>query len=132
MNSFNSSIFTFFVLVLLPGLVVGESVFTYRVSEGKEDTRRDYEMQLLELALNKTIDEYGEYTLAASPKITNKRAIRKLVSGELENFVMILSYSPDYPTQSMSHIPMPVDFGVLGYRVCFANENIIPRAGENR
>lgn len=95
-------------------------LITYRAPESHTDKRYDYDNQLLKLALDKTIEEYGPYKLQASKSMNYARAIRVAEQNILPNFFIKLSYEQQHSEQ-MNYVPFPVDLGIVGNRVCFVS-----------
>ncbi|MCF7803683.1 MAG: transporter substrate-binding domain-containing protein [Candidatus Marinimicrobia bacterium] len=111
------------VLICFAGTVYAQTVFTYRSAESAGDSRYDYDQDLLKLALDKTVDDYGEYTLKASPPMNFARALEVLRAGGLENPVFKVSASDEY-MNVIDYVPFPVDLGIVGYRISFTSPEI--------
>lgn len=110
-----------FLYFMLPLAAVAEPlIITYRAPESKKDTRYDYDNALLKLALEKTVPEYGAYTLRPSKVMNFSRAIRVVEHDTEPNFFIKLSYDYKFSTK-MAYVPFPVDLGIVGYRVCFVS-----------
>lgn len=105
-------------LLACVGSAAQETVFTYRSPVGEDDDRNRYQLALLTLALEKTKQEYGEFTLVPSGSMNNTRAIEALRKKGRENFVFKLSYDSEYP-DFMDYVRFPIDLGIVGYRICF-------------
>jgi len=97
------------------------TVFTYRAPESELDIRYEYDNTLFKLALDKTVDEYGPYVLKASPAMNFKRAIYYVEKNKLPNFFIKQSYT-DELAEKMHFVPVPVDRGIVGYRVFFVSK----------
>ncbi len=114
----------FILLYALVGVLISfrayadVTVFTYRSPESAADARYNYDNALLKLALDKTVDEYGPYELRPSPAMNFSRALHTLESGELPNFVMKNSFNK-HDAARLDYIPVPLDRGIVGYRVFF-------------
>lgn len=98
-----------------------QTVFTYRAPEDDLDTRFEYDNALLKLALDKTVDEYGPYTLQPSPVMNFKRAINFVEKNTLPNFFIKQSYT-DTLAESIHFVHVPVDRGIVGYRAFFISK----------
>ena len=94
-------------------------VFTLKPAESKHDKRYDYDNSLFKLALEKTKNEYGNYTIQYAPASNYKRAVNFAKTNNYKNYFIKLSYSPEYEKENLIPIHFPVDLGVVGYRVCF-------------
>ena len=92
--------------------------------ESKEDHRIEYEVALLELALNATKPEFGEYSLAPVSKgMTQPRAAMSMSLNIYENHIATLGFSEKITSDpELVSIPFPVFLGVVGHRVCFVSE----------
>jgi len=113
-----------FLLVLVFGVAGrAQTVFTYRSAESELDRRYDYEQDLLELALEKTVDEYGPYEMVPSPKMNFTRAYEALKSGNLENPMFKTSVTDEF-AREYDYVSFPVDLGIVGYRVCFTHPDV--------
>jgi hypothetical protein len=114
----------FIILIIILALYISSAfsatVFTYQYKETELDKRREYPQQLLQLALEKTIDKYGEYKLVPSPMLNTARAIKLAEENKLENFFVRQSVSKDL-LNKMGYVPFPVDLGIVGYRVFFVS-----------
>jgi hypothetical protein len=100
-----------------------ETPMTYRYWDlGASETRDKYQFELLELALQKTRDTYGDYKLIrVNQKITSLRASREVSRGEIIN----IEAAPNWTTESADSligrakriaIKIPLLHGMLGYR----------------
>lgn len=97
-----------------------KTVYRYQDLQNNEDTRKKYELKVLELALEKTVAKYGEYELIAAPKMNLARAIITLKSNKLENFIVKMSVTKEL-LDELSYAEFPVDRGIVGYRVSFVS-----------
>lgn len=115
----------FWLLVsIVPATAATETVFTYRAPESERDTRYQYDTAVLKLALEKTVSKYGAFRLQASPPMNFARAISALQQNTYPNFFIKLSYEDELVhAGKATYARFPVDLGIVGYRVCFANED---------
>lgn len=89
-----------------------------------------YEVKLLDLALTKTIDEFGPFKLVGAKQsgMTHLRATEIIRSQKVENYVKVLGYNEQYLVEkSMDFVRVPIYFGLLSYRTCFTAEKNIPK-----
>ncbi len=99
------------------------TVYTYRASESEGDVRYSYDYRLLKLALDKTVADYGPYELRPSAPMNFLRALTELRRNQYPNFVMKQSYTETAGTpEEFEFIEIPVDRGIVGYRVCFTSK----------
>lgn len=112
-------LFLFILFNLCINSVLADTIFTYREKESINDTRYEYDRQLLDLALKKTEQKYGPYKLVPSEAGANTRRCQiDAETGRYENFFFKQSVTPDL-LKTLAHIPFPIDRGIVGYRVAF-------------
>lgn len=99
------------------------TVFTYRSAESETDHRYDFDKAVLELALEKTQATHGDFTLQPSPVMNFSRAVEELKAKRLENLFVKLS-AEDAHYDDLSYVPIPIDKGIVGYRVFFLSDQI--------
>lgn len=121
----------FLLLMTGPG-VAAATLFTYRSAESALDTRNHYDMALLKLALEKTRARYGDYQLEASPPMNTNRAMQELMKGTYPNFIIKMSYSPEYEHSGALRGSYELDLGVTGYRVCFTRKSLLPELARQK
>jgi hypothetical protein len=90
--------------------------------EDKNDKRKEYNIALLKLALDKTVSTYGPYKLVPGPIMNHARAKKIALDNTLENFIYKDSVSHELISE-LGCIPFPLDRGIVGYRVCFVSPN---------
>jgi hypothetical protein len=105
-------------------------------SERTVDVPRDYTLwyrnydspairALVDLALQET-PEYGAYRLVRSEELSQGRVLRELSRGESRLVdIANVATSPDREEQ-LTAIPIPVDGGLLGFRVCVTPQSSLP------
>lgn len=86
---------------------------------------RNYERpafkQIVMLAAQYSADKYGGYSLSSSPKMEQGRAFQSLQKGQLLNVAIAGS---DINREQAHHtIYVPVDRGLLGFRLCLSTAN---------
>ncbi len=116
-----TSLFILFGLnIVLPNPVSTAAPFvvTYRSSQSESDTRNQYDIALLNLALEGTKDEFGEYELTSSGRMNTARAIQMMTTNERPNFFVNLGYESQL-NKNLIHTNFPLNRGILGYRICF-------------
>lgn len=94
------------------------TVFHTPAKETSESGRRTYSYNLLKLALDKTVADYGPYTLNEVRDLSVKRMHLVADNNKYENFIVKLTYSDSYQDRYI-YAPFPAEFGGMGYRVCF-------------
>ena len=108
----------------LPGAPASASarplVVTLRAPDGAADPRNDFIGGIARLALERTRDSHGSYTLARSVPMNNLRALRAAEQNDPPN--LLLPVAPDVGREAgLAAVPFPIHLGVHGYRVCFVN-----------
>jgi hypothetical protein len=104
-----------------------DMVITHRAPEIDGDTRPNYEVSVLRLALDKT-PEYGPYRLQPAPRINVTRSLHSIRTNAFPNFFYSLGYEEKYNHYpEMTYLRFPVDLGLLGFRTCF-----IPSAAKDQ
>jgi hypothetical protein len=111
----------FLALICLPCITLAQTSETMRIvyppPESTTDQRHTYYWELLDAALRVNRDKYGDYSLTAHPvAMTFPRAV-----SEVENNtgrVNIVARATNLDLESrMLPIPLPLDKGLLGYRL---------------
>ncbi len=102
------------LLLAVEPIAVASELFTYRSAESAQDTRNRYNLAVLQLALEKTRGTYGEYQLEASPPMNTVRAMQELEKGTYPNFIIKMSYSPEYEKSGIERGAYELDLGIIG------------------
>lgn len=110
--------------ILIPILTIASPItLIYHAADNEIDARKQYEVELLTLALDKTKAKYGDYKLIPSKKMTVKRAEYNLKENKIKNFILKDSVRNELLNE-FSYSNFPVDRGIVGYRVCFISPNM--------
>lgn len=110
-----------FVCAGLVGPASANMTVTVQGPETTADTRYEYDHAVIRLALEKTKDQYGDFTLQETPIGQNsQRSMLSLTSNRYANYIIKYSMSNQLPDGVVS-IPFPVDMGIVGYRVGFVS-----------
>lgn len=81
---------------------------------------------LVELALNKT-SEYGDFRLIRSEELSQGRVLKELANNN-NRLVDIANVATSAEREAfLSAIPIPVDGGLLGFRVCLVKPELLRR-----
>jgi hypothetical protein len=93
----------------------GEPVLVMRPgAESADDHRNDYYWRLLEAAMAATRPRLGEYRMVEAEQMNGLRAVYQLKRGRLN---VVARSTSDELEQSLLPIRIPLDKGLLGYRV---------------
>lgn len=86
------------------------------IVEAPEDSRQSYILNLLKLAMDKTIDTYGSYELEPVPLLwSSDRAIASVKNNELIDIT--LSITTKELEEELLPVRIPLFKGLIGYRV---------------
>ncbi len=91
-------------------------------------------LELLKLAINKTVDLYGPLKIVRSKELSQGRALAA-VADHQEHLVGIMNVVVDeYRQEADALIPIPIatDQGLVGYRICLINEGETARFADVR
>lgn len=98
---------------------------THKLPELDSTERSLHEVDVLRLALDKTVADFGPYELRGIPPMNRARTLVSLSHNLYPNLVLQMSYEDDLPAnQNLSYIPFPLDLGAFSYRVCFARDEL--------
>lgn len=116
----------FFLCFLMASVVANaEFIVTQRTPYIDGDKHHDYSNAVIELALEKTRDEYGSFRLEGMPRINYVRTLKAAVDNTYPNLVFDANYEKALSISGgLVYINFPVDLGVFGYRVCFVNPTL--------
>ncbi len=111
--------FIFMILFFSPFIVFSKTIITYA---GEEKGPR-YLRKLLELVLENTKAEFGDFELVSTDQHENyPRLIGQLDKGVYENFVMKVSVT-DEILNKYNVVKFPLDRGTTGYRIAFSSQS---------
>lgn len=97
----------------------GDFVVTYALGKNTFDI---YSYEILKMALEKTRDKYGDYKLVTIDNLPNKRRFAMLQQNALQNLIVMRGYQAKFHTKGeLTYINFPIDFGLLGCRICFVS-----------
>lgn len=102
-------------------------IITHKLPELNSDVRVLHEVEVLKLALDKTLVEFGPYELHGIPPMNRARTLAALNHNIYPNLILLMSYEDKLAEQEqLDFIPFPLDRGALSYRVCFMRDAIKP------
>lgn len=92
---------------------------------GANDRRYEYQTDLLDMVLARTVDRYGAYELVELPyPVTRNRALQMLIAGE-DLHVQGEASKPDW-TEALNVVRIPIRKGIQGYRLFLIEESSQP------
>ena len=113
-----------------PSALLAATRFTLLSPENSQDMRMRYYREVMQLALEKTRPEYGDYELLDSLPM-NKARMRLEVQEQGKSALFIVDSWPyqgevvagQGAADQVASIPFPIDMGILGYRICFVGSD---------
>lgn len=108
------------VLLPMPALQAA-AIFTHPSPESDQDTRALYYRDVLQLALEKTLDSHGDYQLRPAPQMNRVRLRLEVRMGTYPNFFSADSQRTPDEMLFLDYVPFPAELGILGYRICFVS-----------
>ncbi|GGY69912.1 hypothetical protein GCM10011613_12850 [Cellvibrio zantedeschiae] len=95
-------------------------VVSVKKPELKNNTQQLSEVDVINLALEKTKASYGPFELRPIPPMNRARTLSALNNNIYPNLVMMMSYEDDMVAKNpYEYIDIPIDFGANSYRICF-------------
>ena len=113
-----------------PALAAPAAPMHIRILRVREEVIRERRWDFLIAALNHTTPTYGPYVIDAySEPMSTQREIEEVISGRLINVIASDPGHPDLNAQSIP-IAIPIDKGLLGYRVALIRRDNQARINE--
>lgn len=109
------------VACLMSRLAGAVDIVTLTAPESSNDPRTAYNVQLVQLALEKTRARLGDFEIRISPPMNTARAIEEARAGALPNLIVMTTFENRLLDDGFDYVRFPVDFGVTGYRICFVS-----------
>jgi len=111
----------------MPTVSAAEMVYIYHLPESKNDHRYDYHWEVLKLALEKTSDRYGPYVMKPADSVmTEARQLEEIKNATGKLTVLIKAANREYE-QALTPVRIPLDKGLIGYRVFLINRKDQPK-----
>lgn len=107
------------LLLLLSWPLLAATRFTLLSPENPYDDRLHYYRAALQLALEKTRADYGDYELRTAPPMNKVRMRIEVQKASSDHLVTIDSWPPHKGMEQVGFAAFPFDLGILSYRVCF-------------
>lgn len=108
-------------LSLLASPLRASDVITHISPESDRDLRTLYFRDLLQLALEKTRDSFGDYELRTAPPMNRIRMRQIVQTQQYPNLFVADSLRPAAESGALDYVRFPVELGILGYRICFVS-----------
>lgn len=98
-------------------------IVTHKLPELNSGERVLHEVEVLKLALDKTVPKFGPYELHGIPPMNRARTLVALSHNVYPNLILQMSYEDELAEQEkLAFIPFPLDRGALSYRICFMRD----------
>lgn len=98
-------------------------VVYYQRPESEIDTRNDYHIELLRVALERTIEKYGPARLEPTKTIMNEIRIEKMLMRGVEGVDVMFRPTSKKDEELLTPVRIPLDKGLLGYRIFLIRKN---------
>ena len=114
------------LVVMLPLVVLAETLIVYPAPESPQDRRFDDLQELLRVALERTVDDFGPFRMEPmSDSMSSTRYARELEQGRFPN--VIWTSTSVEREQALLPVRIPLRRGLLSYRIALINEAEQPR-----
>nr|WP_315464012.1 transporter substrate-binding domain-containing protein [uncultured Rhodoferax sp.] len=84
-------------------------------------TPRGFVQDAVELALQKTAQEYGPYRIGFTERMNQVRALKQLESGAPPRLIIYTTFHNALLPRNIDYVRIPLDMGLTGIRVCFTH-----------
>lgn len=113
----------FFILCFAYCAQSAETVISYSVLEDTEDKRLEYILAVVDLAMSKTKDKYGDYKIEHIPHFMSlTRSLYELNNNTYSNYFLPGGVNIEQlGAQNLITADYPADQGMLSYRICFVS-----------
>jgi len=82
-----------------------------------------YGAEVIRLALDKTVPEYGDYILQSAPAMQEKRALKSIQDNIYSHPIRVFGATQaSLNDTSTQYIPFPIFLGIYSYRVCWVTK----------
>jgi hypothetical protein len=100
-------------------------VVLYKIPQLASSEHSTFEIEILKLALDKTIAEFGPYQLEGVSLINPARTLVLLNEDAYPNLIIHLSYEDEIATrENIIFSPFPIYRGASAYRLCFVRDEL--------
>ncbi len=95
---------------------------TINATQNNIDNRSTYNGQALQLALEKTRAEFGDYRLVDTKLPMNTaRALAEAEANTIPNLVVLTTFQNWQLEKGLDYARFPNEYGITGYRICFVS-----------
>lgn len=100
-------------------------VVSVKKPELKNNNYHLTEVDIIKLALDKTLPTDGPYEIYEIPSMNRARTLSALSNNIYPNLALMMSYDDDVVAQNLlSYIDIPIDFGANSYRICLLRQDL--------
>jgi hypothetical protein len=106
---------------------VPTDVVIYQRPEAEGDTRNNYHIELLRIALERTTEKYGAVTLKPSKTVMNELRLMKMLAAGKAGIDVVFRPTSIEDEKLLTPVRIPLDRGLLGYRISLIRKEEQPR-----
>jgi len=100
-------------------------VISVKKPELKNDNYHLTEVDIIKLALDKTLATDGPYEIREIPSMNRARTLSALSNNIYPNLALMMSYDDEVVAQNLlAYIDIPIDFGANSYRICLMRQDL--------
>lgn len=100
-------------------------VVSVKKPELKNNNYHLTEVEIIKLALDKTLATDGPYEIREIPAMNRARTLSALSNNIYPNLALMMSYDDEIVAQNLlSFIDIPIDFGANSYRICLMRQDL--------
>lgn len=100
-------------------------VISVKKPELKNDNYHLTEVDIIKLALDKTLATDGPYEIRETPSMNRARTLSALSNNIYPNLALMMSYDDEVVAQNLlTYIDIPIDFGANSYRICLMRQDL--------
>lgn len=104
-----------------------EGLTVVKILQPPDDIVREKRWAFLIKALDRTVESYGPYVLqTVLAPMSTQREVREVIAGDVLNVMASDCGHPDLNANALP-VPIPIDRGLLGYRVALIRREAQPR-----
>jgi hypothetical protein len=100
-------------------------IISVKKPELKNDNYHLTEVEIIKLALDKTMATDGPYEIREIPSMNRARTLSALTNNIYPNLALMMSYDDEIVAPGLlRYIDIPIDFGANSYRICLMRQDL--------
>lgn len=115
------------ILGAMPSQAQGDAVLIYPHKESALDSRYDYDWAVLRTALDKTKPRFGPYEMRPSTEVMGQARVVLEMQASAARVNIFARATAINLEQQFIPVRIPIERGLLGYRLLLARSNELPR-----